>query len=308
MRGWDASHRKGRSLTMDSGSTPPPAAAPPVKPARPPHRHRALAIGGGIVAVLVLAIVVFLLLFDWNWLRGPIGRYASARTHRSIRLEGNLSVHLLTWTPTATVDGLKIGNPAWAGPGDTAQVPRLIISARLLPLLIGHLDLPLVDIDQPRLDLIRDDQLRENWQLDPSKTGKPMQLPPIQRFIVRNGKLSLKDTHRDMYLTGTINAAEQAPDARSGHQGFELIGKGTLNKDPFLLQATGGPLIHVQRDKPYPFHLEVKAGATHVLADGQLTKPFNLGEMNGQLQVSGPNLYDLYPLTGVVFPATPVRG
>ena len=113
-----------------------------------------------------------------------------------------------------------------------------------------------------------------------------MQLPPIQRFIVRNGQLSLKDAHRDMVLTGTVNAAEEAPGARTGRQGFELIGKGTLNKDPFLLQATGGPLVHVERNKPYPFHLDVRAGATHLRADGQLTKPFNLGEMNGQLSGS----------------------
>jgi uncharacterized protein involved in outer membrane biogenesis len=290
---------------MDSGSAPPPATAQHAKPPRRPHRHRTLAIAGGIVGVLVLAIVILLLLFDWNWLRGPIGRYASARTHRSIRLEGNLRVHLLTWTPTVYVGGLKIGNPEWAGPGDTAQVQQLTVSARLLPLLIGHLDLPLVDIDQPRLDLIRDEQQRENWQLNPSKTGKPMQLPPIQRFIVRNGQLSMKDVHRNLVLIGTINAAEQAPSARSGHQGFELIGKGTLNKDAFLLQATGGPLIHVERDKPYPFHLDVRAGATHVLADGQLNKPFNLGDVDAGVTVSGPNLRDLYPLTGVVFPATP---
>jgi uncharacterized protein involved in outer membrane biogenesis len=206
-------------------------------------------------------------------------------------------VHLLTWTPTVYVGGLKIGNPDWAGPGDTAQANQLIVSARLMPLLIGHLDLPLVDIDQPRLDLIRDEQQRENWRLNPSKTGKPMALPPIQRFIVRNGQLTMKDVHRNLYLTGTVNAAEQAPTARSGRQGFELIGKGTINKDPFLLLATGGPLVHVERNKPYPFHLDVRAGRTHILADGQLNKPFNLGDMDAGLTVNGPNLRDLFPLT-----------
>jgi hypothetical protein len=49
----------------------------------------------------------------------------------------------------------------------------------------------------------------------------------------------------------------------------------------------------------------VRAGATHVLADGQLNKPFNLGDMDAEVVASGPNLRDLYPLTGVVFPATP---
>lgn len=269
------------------------------------QRHRGLAIGAGVFAVLVLAIVVFLALFDWDWLRGPISRYASARTGREVRIEGRLRVHLLTWTPTVRVGGLKIGNPKWAGAGDTAQAQQLTISAKLFPLFVGQLDLPLVDLDHPRFNLIRATDNRENWVLDPKNAGKPMQLPPIQRFIIRDGALTLNDAHRNMVLTGTVNAAEEIPGARTGRQGFELVGKGIMNKDPFLLQATGGPLIHIQRNKPYPFHLEVRAGATHVLADGQLTKPFNLGEMTGQLQVSGPNLYDLYPLTGIVFPATP---
>ena len=269
------------------------------------HRHRGWKIAGAVVGLLVLAVAIFLMLFDWDWLRGPISRYASARTGRAVRIEGHLKVHLLTWTPTVRVGGLKIGNPSWAGAGDTAQVQQLTVSVRLMPLFVGQIDLPLVDLDQPRFDLLRDDQQRENWQLNPSKTGKPANLPPIQRFIVRGGQLTMKDTHRNLVLSGTVNAAEEAPGAATGHQGFELIGKGVMNKDPFLLQATGGPLVHVQRNQPYPFHLQVQAGATHVQAEGRLNKPFNLGDVDADIVASGPNLRDLYPLTGVIFPATP---
>ena len=269
------------------------------------QRHRGLIAGGAAFALVALGIAVFLMLFDWDWLRGPIGRYASARTGRDVRIEGHLRVHLLTWTPTVRVGGLRIGNPAWAGPGDTAQVRQLTASVRLLPLLIGRLDMPLIDLDQPRLDLIRDKDERENWAPSPGQASQPVALPPIQRFIIRNGQLTLIDAHRNMTLAGTVNAAEEAPGAATGRQGFELVGKGSMNREPFLLQATGGPLIHVQRGKPYPFHLDVRAGATHVEADGQLTKPFNLGDMTGELKASGPNLKDLYPLTDVLFPGTP---
>ncbi len=269
------------------------------------RRHKGLIAAGGGFALLALAMAVFLMLFDWDWLRGPIARYASARTGRDVRIEGHLQVHLLTWTPTVRVGGLKIGNPAWAGRGDTAEVRQLTAGVRLAPLLIGRLDMTLVDLDQPRFDLIRDKDERENWALSPAQAGKPLTLPPIERFIIRDSQLSLTDAHRNMTLAGTVNAAEQAPGVASGHQGFELIGKGSMNREPFLLQATGGPLIHVQRDQPYPFHLDVRAGATHVEADGQLVKPFSLGDMNGALKASGPNLKDLYPLTGVIFPGTP---
>ena len=266
------------------------------------RRHPAIAASGGVFGVLVLAIIIFLLIFDWDWLRGPISRYASARTGREVRIEGHLKVHLLTWTPTVKVGGLHIGNPKWAGPGDTASVQQLTVSARLWPLFALKLDLPLVDLDHPRFDLIRGSDGQENWRLDPQNTGKPMALPPIQKFLIRGGDLTLKDAKRHLTLTGTVNASETAG---GGGRGFDLTGKGTMNKDPFLLQASGGPLIQVQRGKPYPFNLDIKAGPTHVVAQGQLIKPFNLGDMTAELSASGPNLGDLYPLTGMPLPRTP---
>ena len=55
-------------------------------------------VAATVTLVLVAAIVLFLLLFDWNMLRGPIGRYASAKTGREVVLAGDLKVKLLTWT------------------------------------------------------------------------------------------------------------------------------------------------------------------------------------------------------------------
>jgi uncharacterized protein involved in outer membrane biogenesis len=61
----------------------------------------------------------------------------------------------------------------------------------------------------------------------------------------------------------------------------------------------------VERSRPYDFKLDVRAGATHVTADGRLLKPFNLGEIEAELTASGPNLADLYHLTGIPLPVTP---
>ena len=278
--------------------TRPPAAPEPSWS----RRHRGVVIAGSVVAGLILAVVLFLLLFDWDWLRGPISRYASARTGREVRIEGHLRVHPWSWTPTAEVQGLRIGNPAWVGSGDLASVRQIDVSVKLSSLLLGRLDLPLLRLDQPRVDLIRDSQGRDNWTLGAAKSSKPAQLPPIQRFFISNGSLSMKDARRNLTLSGSINAAEK--DDGSG-RGFRLVGQGAMNKETFLLEATGGPLIHVEASKPYPFHLDVKAGATHVAADGQLPKPFNLGEVRAEVTASGPNLADLYPLTGLAVPATP---
>jgi uncharacterized protein involved in outer membrane biogenesis len=265
-------------------------------------RHRGALIGGSIVAAAILAVALFLLLFDWDWLRGPIGRYASARAGREVRIEGHLRVHPWSWTPSAEVGGLRIGNPKWVGSGDLAYIREVDLRARLLPLFLGQLDLPLLRLVQPQVDLIRDKDDRANWRFDPTKSSKPAQLPPIQRFVIRDGMVTMKDARRDLTLKGTINAAENE---NGTGKGFELVGQGVMNRDAFRLEASGGPLIHVERSRPYDFKLDVRAGATHVQADGRLLKPFNLGELQAELTASGPNLADLYHLTAIPLPVTP---
>ncbi len=259
-------------------------------------------IGGSIVAGVILAVALFLLLFDWDWLRGPISRYASARTGREVRIEGHLRVHPWSWTPGAEVGGLRIGNPKWAGSGDLAYVREIDVRARLLPLFTGRLELPLLRLVQPQVDLIRDKEDQANWRFDSPKSSKPIQLPPIQRFLIRDGHVSMKDARRDLILTGSINASEND---QGGGKGFELVGQGTMNKDAFRLEASGGPLIHVERSRPYDFKLDVRSGATHVTADGRLLKPFDLGQIQAELTASGPNLAELYHLTGIPLPVTP---
>jgi uncharacterized protein involved in outer membrane biogenesis len=253
----------------------------------------------GISSVLILALALFLAWFNWNMLRGPIAREASARTGRQVRIDGNLAVHLWSWTPSATVDGLKIGNPAWMGGGDVADVDRLTVSAKFWPLLAGRLDLPLVQADRPTLALYRDGAGRTNWQF--GRSPQPARLPPIQHFIIDDGHVRLVDKKRDLIVVGTMQSSQTA----GGQGAFHLVGKGSINRDPFLVTITGASLINVRHDRPYPFNADIRAGDTHVLAHGELPKPFDFGQMRADLTVSGNNFADLYYLTGLALPLSP---
>ncbi|MEO6377474.1 MAG: AsmA family protein [Caulobacteraceae bacterium] len=273
----------------------------------PPETHdrwRALKWGGGILGAAVLLIVLFLMLFDWDWVRGPIARYASAQIHRSVRIDGHLRVHLLTKTPMVRVEGLKIGNPAWAPRQDVAQVEAVTVKTRLWPLFRGKLELPLVRFDKPNLALLRDAQGRANWELTPSQPGaKPLKLPPIQNLIIQDGHVKAVDEQRKLVFTGTINAREKV--VPGDGEGFSLVGEGALNRRPFLANVWGGPLVNVAPDKPYPFNADVRAGTTHITAKGDLPKPFNLGLFGAAVSIQGHDLNDLYYLTGLALPNTP---
>jgi len=249
-------------------------------------------LAGGAVAVLAL--------LDWNQFRGPIADIASARTGRQVEILGDLDVRILSLRPSATVHRLEIGQPVWAGPGRMARIDRLDVQIEALPLLWGRVVLPRLEMTRPTFVLLRDRQGRVNWS-DKAKAG-PLRLPPIRRFVIREGRLDFSDARRRLVLKATLDASERLGAA---NRGFQLSGDGSINAAPFHVEIVGGPLINIDPGKPYPFDADVRAGGTRILAKGMISKPFDFGRLQAQVTARGPDLADLYDLTGVPFPNSP---
>jgi uncharacterized protein involved in outer membrane biogenesis len=257
-----------------------------------------------VFAVLAIALVLFFAFFEWNWLRGPAGRYASNKLEREVRITGDLDVKLFSRTPRITADGITVRQPAWAGSGYMAELQRLTVEVELFPLLRGEVRLPLLAVDQPKVILRRDDSGRANWDFGKKdKDKEPAKLPPIRNFIINQGTLDFRDTKRGLTFTGKVSTSESQD--RNNAEAFRLEGTGKLQRDPFRLLITGGPLVNVRPDRPYPFNAEITAGPTRATARGSIPKPFDLGVFSMAMTMSGPDLERVYHLTGVALPNTP---
>jgi hypothetical protein len=260
---------------------------------------------GAIFTLLVIGIAIFVALFRWNWLRGPIDDYASAQLRRPVTIHGNLTGHVWSWTPSLTADDVTVAEPGWAGAGQMATIPRLTIAIDLKALLRRRaLVIGLVDAEQPSVRMIRDAAGRNNWTFGaPAKGPQPLRLPPIRHFTINDGRLTLDDARRRLHFAGVISSNERLTGYGRGR--FTLTGQGTLNGAAFLARILGGPLINIDPDQPYPFQSDIRAGATHVVAAGTITRPFDLGDMQASGRVSGPDMADLYYLSGYALPNTP---
>ena len=269
--------------------------------ARRPGRAEAWA--GGIGLLLISLVVLALILFDWNMLRGPIGRWASAEYDRDIALQGDLDVNLFSWTPSAVVRGLKIGGPDWARDADTADVEEIRASVRLRKLFAGQIEMPLLSFTRPQVVLITDKDGRNSWDLNPDKpdTGEGMKLPVIQQLVITDGRLVFDEQRRGLKLEATVDARE----GQGGDAGFVLDGEGEVNGSPLKLRVQGGPFIDIRRDRPYDFEASVSGAGSSLTAKGAVTRPFDLGRFDATLTLQGRDLSDLYLLTGVALPNTP---
>ena len=260
-------------------------------------------IAAGATAALLALLVVLLLLFQWNWLREPIGDWATARYDREIALNGDLEVNLFSGTPSAHIRDLRVGGPDWAPERDTLRIADAQASVRRGALLAGRVEMPMVQITRPEVVLIATADGRKSWVLDPDKpeSDDGLKLPPINRLIIRDGRLSLTNEERDIKLDATISAREGS----DGDAGFHLEGRGTMNGTPLTLEVRGGPFINIERNRPYGFKAELSGVGSTLIADGAITRPFDLGQFTATLSLQGRDMADLYLLTGVTTPNTP---
>ncbi len=266
---------------------------------------------GGVLGGVVAGLLLFLALADWNALRGPVARIASGMVGRDIAIRGDLDVDVFSFAPRVRVRDLVIGDPHWArrdrlawavDESPFAEIADAETRVELSSLFSGW-TLRHVHVRGARLNLVRDGQGRANWSRDPRGPRKPLDLPLIRRFVIADSQILLTDARRRMELVAAIESDENV--RQDGRAAFRLNGEGRLNNRPFSLVLTGGPLVNVRRDRPYPFKADMRAGPTRVRANGMLDRPFNFGAYEARLDVTGADLADLYTLIGLTLPNTP---
>ena len=271
----------------------------------PPRKM--LKIASLVLTTIVAIVLVTLAVFDWNTLKHPLERMASAKTGRNISIGGKLDVHIWSWTPTITVNQLTVGNPPWESARPMATVDRVEIHLKLLPLLKGDVILPRLALYSPDVYLHQDKDGRANWTFENkaptnAPASKPSKLPAVRDLLIQDGKLTLIDEMRRLKVNGSVQAQEQK--SKDDPTPFRIQGIGTINDDHFEFHVAGGPLTNLDPEHPYPFDLHIIAGNLKVDAEGRALKPFDLGKLDFEVDLSGKDLAEGFYLTQLALPNT----
>jgi uncharacterized protein involved in outer membrane biogenesis len=270
--------------------------------------HPKIRWAGILLGAVIVVLVVFFSLFNWNLLRPYLARRITAETGRQTAIDGDLKVHLWSWNPSAEVDDISLMNPAWADRKLMFGARRLKISVSLGHLLQGKIVLPEIDLIEPAINLERDSKGRASWELGtpngrPNNNTQPSKIPAIRRLIIQGGKLHVVDQLRKLTFSGSLVAADQA--GKDNAAAFQVRCGGTLNAKPFHLEVNGGPLLNLEPDKPYSFTTHLSASDITLDTHVTVAKPFDLGSLVVQFEVSGNDLADVFYLTGLALPNTP---
>lgn len=277
-------------------NAPAPASGKHSEIANTLRRHPLLVV----LAVLVAALVVLFLLWDWNWFKGPIERRVQAQTGRALEIVGDLDVDLGKIT-TVRAGGLRFGNAAWSKQPTMAEVQRFEMQFELLPALFkGEFRIPQLRLGKPRLRLERGPDGIGNWVFG-KEGGKP---PQFRDLRIDDGRLQFIDARRKTDLDVTV--ASQTPKNNETAPTIAIEGGGRWQGNRMTLKGTAeSPLELRNTRQPYLIDMRGSSGATNAHARGTLLDPLRLRDFTLKLALSGQNLEDLYPLTGVATPPTP---
>ncbi|MDR6839897.1 uncharacterized protein involved in outer membrane biogenesis [Pseudoxanthomonas sacheonensis] len=253
-----------------------------------------------MLGVLALALVLLVVLFDWNWLKGPVQSLVRAQTGREFRIGGDLNVDLGR-TTTISGEALTFGNAAWSKEPTMASADRAEFDIEIWPLLFERQTrIPEIRLTKPTLRLETGPDGVGNWVFgDPD--GEPIR---FRKIWIDDGRLQFFNAPKKTDVDISVNSSQ--PRREDAAPPIDVEGKGRWIGNPFNISGRAeSPFELSNSDKPYRINLRADAGPTRAHARGNLINPFQLRNFNLQLALSGQNMENLYPLIGIAIPPTP---
>jgi AsmA family protein len=270
--------------------------------------HKVAAAICSTFAVLLILLLAVIAVLNSNLLRPTLEHAIAGKTGRETKINGDLRVHLLSWTPSLAISGITIKNPPWADKPTMFSADQLRVSVSLGRLLRGQIVLPQVSATKPVINLERDKAGRASWEFasksgTPTENTKPAKLPTILSLTIDDGSLHVLDQVRKLRFEGSLVAADKT--SSDDPSAFKIRARGTLNEKPFSLAVDGAPLQDLTPNKPYTFTAKVAAADIRLDTTVTVKKPFDLGDLDVGFVITGKDLADAFYLTGLALPNTP---
>jgi uncharacterized protein involved in outer membrane biogenesis len=278
-------------------------ASSPVRQSPSRRRGRITAI---VIAVFALAVLAVILLWNWDWFIPIVQSQASAAIGRKVTI-GHLHVRLGRQT-TVAADDVVVANPdGFSSDDPLARVGRLTIVANLWD-YISHktLILPAITVDRPDIHATGLKDGTNNWTLKfpAAKPGaKPTPPPQIGDLQINDGTAHVVDAKLRSDFTAKIATR---PASATAPAAITVDAHGTYAAQPIVSRFVGGALLSLRDSQhPYPIDLHVANGPTKASLVGTVENPLNFAGARLTLSFSGPDMAQLFPLTGIPIPQTP---
>lgn len=273
-----------------------------------PSRRGKFAVGA------LLSVLFFFVIFDWNWLRGPVQRFITSKTERAFNISA-LDVDF-GLTPTLILHGVDFANADWAEEkGSMAKIEKLSISISLRDVWEGKLLVPRAALTNATLKLEKSKDGKKNWVLKNPDEARESGSIRVGSITVDRGTLHYVDRGEPFEVAIDVetfeeSAREKATEADAKQDNRKLASKyvfeGTYHDGAFRGEAITGPVLSFQETGiPFPIKGTLDANTTKLRVDGVIADLANISGIDVNLEIEGNTLASLYPFLLLPLPASP---
>jgi uncharacterized protein involved in outer membrane biogenesis len=256
-------------------------------------------IAGAFLAPVALAIL-FIAIFGWNWLRGPIERMTLEKTGRALVISGDVKLKFGWPLPRIHAGAVTFANPQWAREKQMLAADAVEITINLPQLLRQHIVLPEVRLVRPVVFLEQGADGRKNWLLDVNQQDEGARIR-IDRLMLDQGKLGYDNAAQKTSIRSELSTVNTQPSGA----GVTFTAQGQYKGLALKAGGSGGPVLAMRdEDTPYSLKVDATVGHTRVRAEGAVTSLLKFSALDMRLALNGDNLDQLFPLLGITFPAT----
>jgi uncharacterized protein involved in outer membrane biogenesis len=261
---------------------------------------------GVLITPLVLA-VLFIAVFGWNWLRGPIERMTAEKTGRLLAIHGDLKVQFAWPLPRIHANSVTFANPLWAREKQMMTADAVVITVDLPQLLRQNIVFPDVSLTRPVIFLEQGTQGRKSWLLDMNQQDESAQIQ-IDRLTLDQGTLGYDDAANKTSIRSELSTTASTLSPQPGgvtRAGVAFNARGHYKGLALKAHGNGGPVLAIRDERtPYPLKIDASVGHTSVRADGTVTSLLKFSALDVRLALKGDSLDQLFPLLGIAFPVT----
>jgi uncharacterized protein involved in outer membrane biogenesis len=264
--------------------------------------------------LIPLALVAFVVVSDlvgWSYLRWPAQSVLSAVLDREVAIGTPFRFHLRPRIPVE-VGSLTIAAPEWSDAPHFVALKGLEGEVGWGALIGRQPWLPRLAVEEVDVHAQRNAEGHATWEFAKEAERKPDDeapvLPRIERLEIGRATVALDDAPTGLKLDVVASTREGGPESGTSAEdgGFLAQGEGSWNDAPIAFDLkTPGLLKLVEGGRIEEVELKARSGETEASFNGSLAGLPALGDVIGDLTVSGRSLADLTLLPDLVLPNTP---
>jgi AsmA protein len=240
-------------------------------------------------AATVLVLVLFLSLLPRDTLKRRVGEQIAAWTGRDVSLRGAPEIRFFPRL-TVTLKDVQVAGPPAMKDASLVSMDRLTGTIRLLPLMIGRVEIGSFTMVHPVIHLVRDDRGARNWRFDSGAAALQLAFAgdvPLGRFLLKNGTILYEN--RQQHLSERFDSVNVNVEWESVRQPISISGGGIWRGEQVAFSGSADAPFAFLNGKSTPLLMRLDSAPITIALNGSAAG-VDSPRLAGALNMATPSL------------------